>query len=235
MDSQGKGDLATALTKWQNALELDPSDARANNGMGIALGMSGKTNEAIPYFRKAVQTQSDFFEAYYNLGVIFTKEKRANDAIDAWQNVIRIRPLFAQGHENLGYAFYSAAKFSDSLAQLRLALEEEPNRLFALKLAANLLATCPDSSIRNGAEAVKLAERAKQLNGGRDPDLLDTLSAAYAEDRNFAQAAEIEQQALAIATQRADAELAARLRAHLGRYASNEPLREAPGPESTTQ
>lgn len=228
MDSQGKGDLATALAKWQRALELDPSDARANNGMGIALGMSGKSREAIPYFQKAVQTQSDFFEAYYNLGVIFTREKRANEAIDAWQNVVRIRPGFAQGHENLGYAFYSEAKFSDSLAQLHLALEEEPNRLFALKLAANLLATCPDSSVRNGAEAVTLAERAKQLSGGTDPDLLDTLSAAYAENRSFAQATEIEEQALALATQQSDTALAARLKAHLVRYALSQPLREAP-------
>jgi len=228
MDSQGKGDLATALTKWKKALELDPADARANNGMGIALGMSGKSDDAIPYFQRAVLTQSDFFEAYYNLGVIFTKENRVNEAISAWQNVVRIRPIFAQGHENLGYAYYSQGKFSDALAQLNLALQEEPNRIFALKLEADLLATCPDSSIRNGAEAVKLAERAKEVSGGKDAGILDTLSAAYAENGKFDQATEIEHQALALATQEADNALVARLKAHLARYAANEPLREAP-------
>lgn len=77
-----------------------------------------------------------------------------------------------------------------------------------------------------------MAERAKQLSGGSDPDLLDTLSAAYAENRSFAQAGTIEEQALALATQRADAALAARLKAHLARYALNEPLREAPSDAS---
>jgi Flp pilus assembly protein TadD len=228
MEAQGRGDLTAALTKWERALELDSADARANNGMGIALGMSGKPDDAIPYFQKAVRSQPDFFEAYYNLGNIFTREGRVNEAGDAWQNVVRIRPMFAQGHENLGYALYMQGKFSDSLAQFRMVLEEEPNRIFTLKLAANLLATCPDSSIRNGGEAVKLAERARQLSADKDPGLLDTLSAAYAETGNFAQATEVEEQALAFATQDGDTALAARLKLHLTKYAANEPLREAP-------
>jgi tetratricopeptide (TPR) repeat protein len=228
MDLQGKGDIASALSKWQKALEMDPADARANNGMGIALGLSGKSKAAIPYFQKATLIDGDFFEAYYNLGIILTKENRVNEAMDAWQNVVRIRPRLAQGHENLGYALYMQARFSDSLTQLRLALEEEPNRLFALNLAASLLATCPDSSIRNGGEALSLAERAKQLTGGKDPAVLDTLSAAHAENGNFAEAIEIEQQGLALAAQQGDSALEAKLKAHLARYASKEPLREAP-------
>lgn len=232
MDSQGKGDLATALTKWKKALELDPADARANNGMGIALGMQGKSIDAVPYFQKAVQSQPDFFEAYYNLGVIFSSESRAHEAIDAWQNVVRIRPTFAQGHENLGLALYMQGKFSDALTQIQLSLEEEPNRLFALKLAANLLATCPDASIRNGAEAVALAQRASQLSGGKDTAVLDILSASYAESGDFEQAIEVERQALALATQQGDITHATRLKAHLARYALNEPLREAPNREA---
>jgi len=229
MDLQGKGDVAGALGKWQQALALDPADARANNGMGIALGMSGKSDEAIPYFRKSVQSQGDFFEAYYNLGVIYTKENRVDDATEAWQNVVRIRPSFAQGHENLGYALYEQAKFPESLAQLQMALDEDPNRLFAPKLAANLLATCPDSAVRNGTEALSMAEKAEQLSGGNDPGVLDTLSAAYAENGRFDEATAAEQQAVALAAQREDPKLESRLKAHMAQYEQKEPLRESPG------
>jgi tetratricopeptide (TPR) repeat protein len=228
MDLQGKGDLTGALAKWQSALELDPADARANNGMGIALGMSGKTDDAVPYFRKAVQSQGDFFEAYYNLGIIFGKENKIDDAADAWQNVVRIRPQFAQGHENLGYALYAQSKFPESLAQLRMALDEEPNRLFALKLAANLLATCPDSAVRNGVEALSLAEKANQLSGSNNPGALDALSAAYAENGQFEKAIATEQQAVALAVRQEDATLESRLKTHMARYELKEPLREAP-------
>jgi tetratricopeptide (TPR) repeat protein len=228
IDLQGKGDNASALTKWQNALEMDPEDARANNGMGIALGLLGKSDAAIPFLQKAIRIDGNFFEAYYNLGVLQARANRLNEAVDAWQNTVRIRPGFSQGHENLGYAFYLQAKFSDSLAQLRLALKEEPNRLFALNLAASLLATCPDPSIRNGAKALALADRAQQLTGGKNPAILDTLSAALAENGRFAQAIEIEQEALVLAAKQSNATLETKLKAHLASYSSNAPVREAP-------
>jgi tetratricopeptide (TPR) repeat protein len=142
--------------------------------------------------------------------------------------VVRIRPKFAQGHENLGYALYRRSRFSDALAQFRLALADDPNRIFALRLAASLLATCPDASVRNGTEAVTLAGQANQLSGGKDAAILDTLSAAYAEAGNFVQAKETEQQAFTLASAENDAALAARLKTHLVRYASNQPLRIAP-------
>ncbi len=147
-------------------------------------------------------------------------------------NAVPIRPDFAAGHENLGYALYLQAKFADSLSHLRLALADEPDRVSVLNLAASLLATCPDASIRNGTEAIALANRAQQLTAGQDAAILDTLSAAYAEAGHFAQAIETEQRAIALAEQQGKLPLASTLRAHLTRYRSNAPLREPPDPVS---
>ena len=51
-----------------------------------------------------------------------------------------------------------------------------------------LLATYPDSKSRDGAEAVRLAERACDLTERRILALLDTLAAAYAETGDFPRA-----------------------------------------------
>jgi tetratricopeptide (TPR) repeat protein len=220
-----KGNKDAALIKWQTAVEMDPSSAQANNGLGMALGMSGRPEAAIPYLQRATQIDSDYFDAYYNLGTALSAEKREEEAIDAWQNALRIHPKFPQGRENLGYAYYKRARFADSLEQLKLELEIAPDRVFALNLAATLLATCPDDSVRNGAEALELADRANQLTGGKIPSVLDTLSAAYAEKGSFADAIQTEQQAVALATQQGDSELANKLKEHLAKYASNQPLR----------
>jgi tetratricopeptide (TPR) repeat protein len=175
---------------------------------------------------------SNFFEAFYNLGLELVKKNQLNGAIDAWLNAVRIRPDFAAGHENLGYALYLQGKFAESLTHLRLALEDEPDRVSVLNLAASLLAACPDASIRNGTEAIALANRAQRLTAGHDAAILDTLSAAYAEAGSFAQAIDTEQQAIALAAQQGKLPLANTLKAHLTRYKSNTPLREPPDPVS---
>jgi tetratricopeptide (TPR) repeat protein len=232
LDLQKKGENAAALAEWKKALEMDPNDARANNGVAVALSVAGNSEDAIIYFRKATQINSNFFEAFYNLGLELVKKNQLNAAIDAWLNAVRIRPDFAAGHENLGYAFYLQGKFLDSLTHLRLALKDEPDRVSVLNLAASLLATCPDASIRNGTEAVALANHAQRLTAGHDAAILDTLSAAYAEVGRFPQAIDTEQQAIVLAAQQGKLPLANTLKAHLTRYKSNTPLREPPDPVS---
>jgi tetratricopeptide (TPR) repeat protein len=229
---QQQGDNAAALAEWKKALDIDPNDARANNGIAIALSVSGDSDEAIAYWRKATQISPDFFEAYYNLGLELAKKNRVNEAIAAWMNTVRIRPNFAAGHENLGYAFYVQGRFADSLDHLRRALQSDPDRVSDLNLAASLLATCPDASVRNGPDAVALADHAQTLTHAQDPAILDTLSAAYAETGRFPQAMEVERQAITVATQQGKTALTATLEAHLSRYQSNKPLREPPDPVS---
>ncbi|MFY9802067.1 MAG: tetratricopeptide repeat protein [Candidatus Acidiferrales bacterium] len=229
---QQGGDNAAALAEWKKALALDPNDARANNGIAISLSVAGDSDQAITYLQKATEISPDFFEAYYNLGLELAKKNRVDEAIAAWLNTVRIRPNFAAGHENLGYAYYLQGKFADSLTHLRLALQSDPDRVSDLNLAASLLATCPDASLRNSNDALAFADRAQQLTKGQDAAILDTLSAAYAEAGRFPKAIEVERQAISIATQQGKPALAETLNAHLTRYESHSPLREPPDPVS---
>src|ERR1039458_2510548 len=84
LELQKKGDNVAALVQWRKALEMDPNDARANNGIGVALSVAGNSDYAITYFRKATQINSNFFEAFYNLGLELVKKNQLNEAIDAW-------------------------------------------------------------------------------------------------------------------------------------------------------
>jgi tetratricopeptide (TPR) repeat protein len=230
VDIGNQGDKPGAVAKWREAVEMDPDSSVANSGLGAALEVMGKPKDAIPYLQKATRLDSDFLVAYFNLGNALAADGREDEAIDAWLNTVRIQPHFMEGRENLGYAYYKQAKFADSLAQLRLELDTAPDRPFALSLAATQLATCPDDSIRNGAEALALADRANSLSGGKTPVILDALSAAYAESGRFAEAVETEKQALELASQQGDVDVAATLKAHLAKYSSNLPLREPPDP-----
>ncbi|HWT66636.1 MAG TPA: tetratricopeptide repeat protein [Terracidiphilus sp.] len=108
MELQKKGDGAGALAKWKQALALDPNDARANNGLGIALGLAGRGEEAQAAFEKAVAADHESFEAWYNLGVLAMHMGRYEVAAEAWRNTVRLRPQFTHGRENLQKALENA-------------------------------------------------------------------------------------------------------------------------------
>src|SRR5206468_2337635 len=97
----------------------------------------------------------------------------------------------------------------EAASHLREAIRLQPGWPPPMNTLAWLLATSPEPSVRNGAEAVRLATRALELTGGRDPNLLDTMAAAQAAAGDFGAAAETERHAIALASGSAADSLAA--------------------------
>jgi len=221
------GDGAGALAKWREALSLDGEDARANNGMGYALLQAGDTKESIQYFKKATELREGFIEAQYGLGAALFEDRQLEEAIQVWESLLRQDGNNESAHEGLGYAYYMSGNYSASLKHLRLALDMQPDRIPVLTLAASLLATCPEDILRNGTEAIVLADRANQLSKEQNISVLDTLSAGYAECKRFEQAIETEERALTLAAGSADTGVRSRLERHLQSYRSGVPLRDS--------
>jgi hypothetical protein len=91
---------------------------------------------------------------------------------------------------------------------------------------ALLLASCSDASVRNGAEAVAVAERAASLSGYRRADVLATLAAAYAEAGGYEKAAGAAREARALAEKAGSADLARFLRGQVAEYEARKPYRD---------
>ena len=68
----------------------------------------------------------------------------------------------------------------------------------ALNAFAWVLATSGNSAIRDGSNAVVFAEKAVAATNRKDPPVLDTLAAAYAEAGQFEKAVKIQQEAIAL-------------------------------------
>jgi tetratricopeptide (TPR) repeat protein len=87
-------------------------------------------------------------------------------------------------------------KAPDGLQRLREIAADAPDSPRMLDELAWLLATYPDSKSRDGAEAVRLAERACALTDRQVPAFLDTLAAAYADAGDFSRAVAAGEEAL---------------------------------------
>jgi tetratricopeptide (TPR) repeat protein len=221
-----KGQEEAAIAEWRKALELDPGDPQVHNNLGEHLLRRGELDEALTHFRKAVEANPEYADAQTNLGVSLSQQGRFGEAIVHLQKAVEIKPGIVQSYQNLGNALYMQGKIPEALARWREGLRVDPNHLPLLSQTAWVLATCPEASVRNGTEAVELAQRAVQVSGGRDPVILDTLAAAYAEVGRFPEAVQTARQALALATQQNAQPLAEGLKARIALYEAKTPFRE---------
>ena len=73
-------------------------------------------------------------------------------------------------------------------------------------------------SVRNGAEAVELAQWAVELSHGHEPIPLNTLAAAYAQAGRFAEATETARKALDLATRQKDQAFADSIKSKIALY-----------------
>src|ERR1041385_6668657 len=89
-----------------------------------------------------------------------------------------------------------------------------------------VFATCPEDSIRDGARATQLGERALRISGGKIPMIYKVLAAAYAENGRFADAVETAQRGADLASNQGNPVLAAELESNIALYKSGRPLRD---------
>ena len=130
------------------------------------------------------------------LGNTLLRMGRVNEAITQYQRAVQFNPDSAEAHLDLGIALQLQGRVEEAIAHFQTALEIKPDDPTSQMDLAWQLATCPETSLRNGAKAVELARRANLLTGGKNPNMLRTLAAAYAEAGRFAEALETAQRAL---------------------------------------
>jgi hypothetical protein len=75
-------------------------------------------------------------------------------------------------------------------------------------------------------KAQELAERANKTTGGRNPVVLDSLAAAYAEQGRFPEAMETAKQAIQLVEAQGNPALSNLLQQHLKLYQARKPLRD---------
>jgi tetratricopeptide (TPR) repeat protein len=124
---------------------------------------------------------------------------------------------------------YRERRTGEALVQWREFLRLRPRDIAMLNQAAWILATAPEASVRSGAEAVELAQRAAGLSNGQDAAILDTLAAACAEAGRFTEAIQTAQQAIAIAMRQQNTALAGKIRARLRLYQARLPCHQSAG------
>jgi tetratricopeptide (TPR) repeat protein len=228
-----QGRLDEGIANFRKALDIDPDYAEAHSNLGEVLALHGSTDRAIAEFQRAVEINPAYAEAHFNLGKALADRGRLDEAMMHYQKVVAIQPN-SGAHNYLGLALVARNRPQEALAHYQMALKISPDDVESQKNLAWLRATCSEASLRNSAEAVKLAERADRLSGGKRPDVLDTLAAAYAAAGWFNEALTTARKALDLARQQNHRTLAEALQSRIKLYEAGKPYRQA-SPSPTTE
>jgi tetratricopeptide (TPR) repeat protein len=191
-----------------------------------ALARKGLPDEAMVHYEAAIKLQPNNADAYYNRGSILLAKGRIDEAIADWEKTLEIQPNDADARTGLGNAFLRKGSLQEAIAHYKEALALAPEDPHSRNNIAWVLATAYDASLRDGSRAVGFAEQAVQLSGGREPQFIRTLAAAYAESGRFSEAVAVAQQAAVMATMQGKADLANRLKKDLVLYRELQPMRD---------
>ena len=235
-----------AAAQYQSALAINPRDVRAHYNLANALNPEFVDEAAVAapalarrpdikqsreHYLSTLALDPDCVSAWINLGNLEASAGDHEAAIRGYQGALQTDPLSAQAHYNL------AATLTDPLVKLdqknelvvkhlREAVRLKPDWVEALNNLAWILATHEQKTIRNGADAVRLATRACELTGYQNVRLLGTLDAAYAEAGRFAPAIDTAQKGHALAVTAGENELADAARSRLKLYQAGKPYHQ---------
>jgi tetratricopeptide (TPR) repeat protein len=221
-----QGQFDEAIETYRRAVQINPNFSEAMNNLGIALATRGRSDEAIENFRKVIQNNPNYYEALDNLGVALASRGQFDEAIKNFHQAIRINSNRPETFYHLGMALGHLGRKREAMAQYREALRLDPNLTGALINLAWILASNPDDDLRNGAAAVRLADRACELTHYNEPLYLGTLAAAYAEAGRFPEAVSAAEKAEQLATAAGSEPLAEKSRLLLEIVRSGKPYHE---------
>jgi protein O-mannosyl-transferase len=193
------GRRSEAMAAYEKALELDPRYALAHNDLGNILLQLGRMDQAMDHFQQAAAILPGFAEAHFNMAEVYLARGRLDDAISQYNKSLELNPGLAEAHYKLGVIEARQDHEAGAISHYESALKIQPDLMPACNDLAWLLAAGPDPALRDGPRAVALAQRANQLAQGRNPVILATLAAAYAETGQFNEAVKTIEQALPLA------------------------------------
>jgi tetratricopeptide (TPR) repeat protein len=223
----GRGGEAQA--EFEILLRENPNQAEVYWHYGNLRQQQGDPTAALEQYVKALPLAPNNADLHDSLGLALAQLGQTEAALAYFQHAIQLQPT-AEFHYHLALALNVQGRTEEAIAAYRAALLLTPDHVEALNDLAWLLATHPTAQIRNGVEAVPLAERAVALSQRQAARFLGTLDAAYAAAGSFEEAIQTAQQTIARARSEGAAAVAAAAEARLQLYQTKTPYRQTPVP-----
>ena len=115
-----------SFTLFEHTLAVTPPNLRIEHNLGIAMGISGRYDEAATHFAKALQIDPNFYDGLVAMGVTRAHQGQVPEAIDYFQAAIRSQPDAPKAHVQLAHALWTQNRDEAALEEMRHASQFAP-------------------------------------------------------------------------------------------------------------
>jgi Tfp pilus assembly protein PilF len=214
-----------AREQFEASLAELPGNPVAEVDLGTLLAAQGDLAGARDHFQAALAKQPVNGEARAGLAQVLARLGEARSARTQYEVALQLESRTGTRLQFAAF-LYQTGDYAESARQYQRALAADLEQVEPLNNLAWLLATCPEGEVRNGAAAVRYAEKACALTRYTQAGPVGTLAAAYAEAGRFGEAVKMAEAAVRLAEMSGNERFAGINRQLLRLYQAGRPYHE---------
>lgn len=125
--------LEKKASLYKRITDINPTNDRAWDTLGLSLKALGKYEEAAAAFKQAIALRPDREVYHYHLGLVYAAQKKHQEAVEAFRKVVELNPNYVLAHGALAGSYrrlgmYQEAEQHIQIAMPQMQLENEYNR-----------------------------------------------------------------------------------------------------------
>ncbi|MDB6125929.1 MAG: Photosystem assembly protein Ycf3 [Pedosphaera sp.] len=222
------GQRDEALVAGREGLRVNPFSEILHYSIGSALADAANHRDAVFHLRYAMKLKPEWAEVHARLAQSLMALAEYEEASKELAEAMRLKPNQPEFHQQLARIQLQQKNATAAIQHFRSALDVNPKFTPALNGLAWLLATHPDVGLRNGKEALQLAQEAAEMDNRGNPLIETTLASALAEIGNFDEAITTLQKAMTLAQSAGQNELVKTDLKLLELFRSHQPYHQEP-------
>jgi tetratricopeptide (TPR) repeat protein len=193
------GKFEKAFDDFTRTIQLSPQFAKAYSNRAALFMVANNLEAALTDYKQAITLDANLAVAHRGCGRICQLMGKVDEAVAHYDAAVQLAPDDAYAAACRADLLTDVGRYSEAIAEYERAIEIDPKLSQAYGGSAWLLATCPDSSIRNAGRAIERAKAAIDEGGERDALNYDTLAAAYANAGDYEAAMDSVRKAIELA------------------------------------
>lgn len=193
------GQFEKAFDDFSRTIQLNQNYAKAYSNRAALFMVADNLDAALVDYKQSIKLDSNLAVAHRGCGRVCQLLGKVDESVAHYDAAVQLAPDDSYAAACRADLLTDLGRYDEAVAEYDRALQIDPQSSQAQSGLAWLLATCPDSSIRNPAIAIEQAKAVIKNGGQNDPVNYDTLAAAQASAGDFAAAMDSVRHAIQLA------------------------------------